>query len=50
MIPSGAQVFPRAGAFDLCKGPDGMVALALDGGANPFNGALYVFGSKRGTG
>jgi transposase len=47
MIPSGARVFLRAGAVDFRKGPDGLVALVRDGGADPFNGALYVFRSKR---
>jgi transposase len=47
MIPTGARVFLRAGAVDFRKGPDGLVALVRDGGADPFNGALYVFRSKR---
>ena len=47
MIPSGARVFVRASAVDFRKGPDGLVALVRDGGADPFNGALYVFRSKR---
>jgi transposase len=47
MIPSGARVFLRAGAVDFRKGPDGLVALVRDAGADPFNGALYVFRSKR---
>ena len=47
MIPSGARVFLRADAVDFRKGPDGLVALARDAGADPFNGALYVFRAKR---
>jgi transposase len=47
MIPSGARVFLRAGAVDFRKGPDGLVSLVRDAGADPFNGALYVFRSKR---
>ena len=42
MIPSGARVFLRAGAVDFRNGPNGLVALVRDGGADPFNGALYV--------
>jgi transposase len=40
-------VFLRAGAVDFRKGPDGLVSLVRDAGADPFNGALYVFRSKR---
>ena len=47
MIPSGARVFLRAGAVDFRKGPDGLVALVRDSGADPFSGALYVFRAKR---
>jgi transposase len=47
MIPSGARVFLRAGAVDFRKGPDGLVSLVRDAGADPFNGSLYVFRSKR---
>jgi len=47
MIPPGARVFLRAGAVDFRKGPDGLVALVRDGGADPFSGALYVFRAKR---
>ena len=32
---------------DFRKGPDGLVALVRDAGADPFSGALYVFRSKR---
>ena len=47
MIPSGARVLLRAGAVDFRKGPDGLVSLVRDAGADPFNGSLYVFRSKR---
>ena len=47
MIPSGARVFMRASAVDFRKGPDGLVSLVRDAGADPFNGSLYVFRSKR---
>jgi transposase len=47
MIPPGVRVFLRASAVDFRKGPDGLVALVRDAGADPFNGALYVFRSKR---
>ena len=32
---------------DFRKGAAGLMALVRDGGADPFNGALYVFRSKR---
>src|SRR4029078_10348010 len=32
---------------DFRKGAIGLMALVRDGGADPFNGALYVFRSKR---
>jgi transposase len=32
---------------DFRKGPDGLVALVRDAGADPFSGALYVFRAKR---
>ena len=47
MIPSGARVFLRSAAVDFRKGPDGLVSLVRDAGADPFNGALYVFRAKR---
>lgn len=47
MIPSGARVFLRSGAVDFRKGPEGLVSLVRDSGADPFNGALYVFRAKR---
>ncbi len=47
MIPSGARVLLRAGAVDFRKGPGGLAALVRDGGADPFDGSLYVFRSKR---
>ena len=47
MIPSGARLFLTAGAVDFRKGPDGLVGLVRDAGVDPFNGALFVFRSKR---
>ena len=47
MIPSGARVFLRSGAVDFRKGPDGLVSLVRDAGADPFSGALFVFRAKR---
>jgi transposase len=32
---------------DFRKGPDGLVGLVRDAGADPFNGSLYVFRAKR---
>jgi transposase len=47
MMPSGARVFLRSGAVDFRKGPDGLVSLVRDAGADPFSGALFVFRAKR---
>jgi len=47
MIPAGARVLLRASAVDFRKGPEGLVALVRDAGADPFDGSLYVFRSKR---
>lgn len=48
MIPSGARVFLRADAVDFRKGPDGLVALVRDAGADPFNGALLSLSVEAG--
>jgi transposase len=47
MIPAGARVLLRAAAVDFRKGPEGLVSLVRDGGADPFDGSLYVFRAKR---
>lgn len=47
MIPAGVQVYVAATPVDFRKGANGLMALVRDGGADPFNGALYVFRSKR---
>jgi transposase len=47
MIPLNARVLLAAQPVDFRKGPDGLVALVRDAGADPFCGALYVFRSKR---
>lgn len=47
MIPNGAKVFLASHPVDFRKGPDGLMALVRDAGADPFNGALYVFRAKR---
>jgi transposase len=47
MIPSGARVLVATKPVDFRKGPDGLVALVRDAGADPFSGTLYVFRSKR---
>ena len=47
MIPSGAKVFLASHPVDFRKGPDGLMALVRDAGADPYNGALYVFRAKR---
>lgn len=47
MIPAGAKVYVATRPVDFRKGPDGLVALVRDTGADPFCGALYVFRAKR---
>lgn len=47
MIPTGMQVYVAATPVDFRKGANDLMALVRDGGSDPFNGALYVFRSKR---
>jgi transposase len=47
MIPAGIQVYVASMPVDFRKGATGLMALVRDGGADPFDGALYVFRSKR---
>jgi transposase len=47
MIPSGVKVFLASHPVDFRKGPDGLMSLVRDAGADPFSGALYVFRAKR---
>jgi transposase len=47
MIPAGTKVYVATRPVDFRKGPDGLVALVRDTGADPFSGALYVFRAKR---
>ena len=47
MMPAGTKVYLASHPVDFRKGPDGLVGLVRDGGADPFNGALYVFRAKR---
>ena len=47
MIPTGAKVLLASHPVDFRKGPDGLIALVRDAGADPFSGALYVFRAKR---
>lgn len=47
MIPPHARVVLASRPVDFRKGPDGLTALVRDAGADPFNGALYVFRAKR---
>ena len=47
MIPAGVKVYLASQPVDFRKGPDGLVGLVRDAGADPFNGALYVFRAKR---
>jgi transposase len=47
MIPPGVQVYVESTSVEFRKGASGLMALVRDGGADPFNGALYVFRSKR---
>ena len=47
MIPAGVKVLLASHPVDFRKGPDGLMALVRDAGADPFSGALYVFRAKR---
>jgi hypothetical protein len=47
MIPSQVPVFVATRPIDFRKGPDGLMALVRDAGADPFRGALFVFRAKR---
>jgi hypothetical protein len=49
MIPSGARVFLRSGAVDFRKGPDGLVSLVREAGADPHIcvGRRYVAACSR---
>jgi transposase len=47
MIPAGVQVYVACMPVDFRKGATGLMALVRDGGIDPFNGALYIFRSKR---
>ncbi|WP_075218005.1 IS66 family insertion sequence element accessory protein TnpB [Mongoliimonas terrestris] len=47
MIPQGAKVVLAARPVDFRKGPESLMALVREAGADPFSGALYVFRSKR---
>lgn len=41
------QVYVASMPVDFRQGATGLMALVRDGGADPFDGALYVFRSKR---
>lgn len=47
MIPSGVKAYLASQPVDFRKGPDGLVGLVRDAGADPFNGSLYVFRAKQ---
>jgi transposase len=47
MIPAGVKVLLASHPVDFRKGPDGLMALVRDAGADLFSGALYVFRAKR---
>jgi transposase len=47
MIPVGVKVFLASHPVDFRKGPDGLMALVRDAGADPFGGGLYLFRAKR---
>lgn len=47
MIPAGVKVYLASHPVDFRKGPDGLLALVRDAGADPFDGALYVFRAMR---
>ena len=45
--PFGRKGISGQPAVDFRKGPDDLVGLVRDAGADPFNGSLYVFQAKR---
>ena len=47
MISSGVVVYVSCQPVDFRKGAASLMALVRDGGLDSFNGALYVFRSKR---
>jgi transposase len=47
MIPAGAHVFVATRPVDFRKGPESLMALVRDSGADPFCGALYIFRARR---
>ncbi|WIJ24005.1 IS66 family insertion sequence element accessory protein TnpB [Devosia sp. RR2S18] len=47
MIPSSVKVYLASQSVDFRKGPEGLIGLVRDAGADPFNGSLYVFRAKR---
>lgn len=47
MISSGVVVYVFCQPVDFRKGAASLMAVVRDGGLDPFNGALYVFRSKR---
>ena len=48
MIPQGARVLLRAAAVDFRKGPEGLVSLVRDAGADPFDGSSICFPGETG--
>ena len=47
MMPSGTRVLVAAKPVDFRKGPESLMALVRESGADPFSGTLYVFRSRR---
>ena len=47
MIGLGVVVYVSCQPVDFRKGAASLMVLVRDGGLDPFNGALYVFRSKR---
>ena len=47
MTASGVVVYVSCQPVDFRKGAASLMALVREGGLDPFNGALYVFRSKR---
>lgn len=43
----GVKVYLASQPVDFREGPDGLFGLERDAGADPFDGALYVFRAKR---
>jgi len=46
-MPAGTQVVVATKPVDFRKGPESLMALVRDGGADPFSDAFFVFRAKQ---